>query len=147
MSPARPSLTPSAPELPPALVELSEPDDVAVEEEEVDVPVEVAFPTPYGDPDPVVVKVALEDPEVVWPALEEVTEVTSEPEPEIVVVADPSEVVVVVVDAAPIKRPVPHGIAEPSGCVALGGAVTEPSVAAMVNRPVHVGSLPPFVNW
>lgn len=43
--------------------------------------------------------------------------------------------------------PVPHGIAGPSGCLALGGDVTAPFESAMAKRVVQVGSSPPWVNW
>lgn len=39
-------------------------------------------------------------------------------------------------------RPLPQGIAGPSGCLAKGGAVTAPLASAIANRVVQVGSWP-----
>lgn len=38
------------------------------------------------------------------------------------------------------SAPVPHGMALPSGCVALGSGTVEPSAPARAKRVVHVGS-------
>lgn len=53
-----------------------------------------------------------------------------------------------VVDTALVSLPVPHGMAEPSGCVFWGGDVVCPDAEAMVQRVVHCGSLvPSVVAW
>lgn len=44
------------------------------------------------------------------------------------------------------RVPWPQGIAEPSACTALAGAVTAPVVEAIVNRVVHCGSRPRCEN-
>jgi len=45
------------------------------------------------------------------------------------------------------SAPLPHGLAEPSGCVAFGAATGLPS-AVMEKRPVHSGlPVPVEVNW
>jgi hypothetical protein len=50
-------------------------------------------------------------------------------------------------EAPPTRTPVPQGMAEPSGCLALAGVVVAPEGLAMVNLVVQVGSNPPNENW
>lgn len=42
--------------------------------------------------------------------------------------------------------PIPHGTAFPSGWIAFGAAVTAPVAEAIVNRDVHCGFRPSWVN-
>lgn len=53
-----------------------------------------------------------------------------------------------VAEAGLTRAPVPHGMASPSGCVGLVGAVEAPDASASANRVVHKVSLEAgLVNW
>ena len=67
-----------------------------------------------------------------------------EPEAEADDEDEPDEAAAEVADTI---RPLPQGIAGPSGCLAKGGAVVAPLASAMAKRVVQVGSAPPCVNW
>lgn len=61
-----------------------------------------------------------------------------------VVAADAVELVVVAFNL--LSLPIPHGLAAPLGCVEYWAAVVAPVADAIVNRPVHWGSLSSTVN-